>query len=253
MRSRWVVSVVSHGHGASVSRVLSDIHAQLAPVPHRLVLTLNRSEDERFLAALPTGVREHLSVRRNPRPLGFGANHNAALRDAQADHVLVADPDLSLPLPVFGALETALAVPDCGIVAPLARTPDGRAEDNARRLPSPRDVLTRRLRGRDRDRLDHAQGTHDVDWVAGLLMAMRADTFAALGGFDERYHLYCEDVDLCLRSWRAGLRVQLLADVGVTHPARRDTHRKPRHFIWHLRSLLRLWSSRVYREHRRIA
>jgi N-acetylglucosaminyl-diphospho-decaprenol L-rhamnosyltransferase len=251
-RTRWTISVVSHGHGASVARVICDLHAQLGEIPHRFVLTLNAGEDPAFVEQLPGSARSRLRVIANARPRGFGANHNAALCDAQSDFVLVADPDLTVEQPVFAILEGALSEPRCGIVAPLAQTPEGAAEDNGRALVTPARLLRRRLLGRHRDVPAQREGRSEVDWLAGLFLAMRGETFRILGGFDERYHLYCEDVDICLRARQLGLSVELLCGLSVTHRANRDSLRKPQHFLWHVQSLVRLWRSPVYREARRL-
>lgn len=244
---RWTISIVSHGHGARVTRGMLDIHRQLADVAHRFVLTLNAGEDAAFIDALPNALRSATRVIANPSPKGYGANHNAALRDARSDFVLVADPDLSVSMPVFGALEQALADPACGIVSPQAETPDGKPEDNGRALVTPAGLLRRYLLAQRWRRPSPPADGRGVDWVAGLFMAMRSDTFLRLGGFDEGFHLYCEDVDLCLRARVQGLQVRLLHDLRIGHAANRSTLKRPEHLLWHLQSLLRLWRSDSYR------
>lgn len=244
---QWTISVVSHGHGADVLAGLLDAHEQLHQVEHRFVLTLNAGEDPAFLAQLPDTVRARLSLIRNPHPRGFAANHNAALRDCGSRYVLIADPDLRLSQPIFASLEAALQLADCGIVAPLAQTSTGQAEDNGRDLATPAAILRRRILGRGRDLSPPFTGTRDVAWLAGLFLAMRADTFRRLEGFDEAYFMYCEDVDLCLRARRLGLSVRQLCDLRITHDANRNTLRSVRHFLWHSQSLLRLWRSPAYK------
>lgn len=247
MRALWTASIVSHGHGITVRHALVDIHTQLAAVPHRIVLTLNAGEDAAFVQALPRSLRNVLDIMHNPAPKGFGANHNAALLNADSEFVLVADPDLALPEPVFDTIESALAHPGSGIVAPLAHTPAGHPEDNGRPLPTALRLLRRKLHGRGFEQCRAGLGAVDVDWLAGLFLAMRGETFRRLGGFDERYYLYCEDVDLCLRARAQGLRARLLTDVRIIHAARRDSARRVRHLYWHTASLLRLWRSPEWR------
>ena len=77
-------------------------------------------------------------------------------------------------------------------------------------------------------------------------MAFKSSTFRRLGGFDERYFMYCEDVDLC---WRAQLAGYSLAKAGATvmHRTRRRTLKSWEHLQWHVLSLLRLWGSAPYR------
>src|SRR5690606_10877227 len=97
--------------------------------PHEFILTLNAGEDDAFVSDLPASLRARLQVIRNSAARGFGTNHNAALRNRDADFVLIADPDLAVPEPIFAGLQAALMKPRSGIVAPLAITPAGVPED----------------------------------------------------------------------------------------------------------------------------
>ena len=84
------------------------------------------------------------------------------------------------------------------------------------------------------------------DWVAGMFMVLRSETFRAAGGFDEGYFLYYEDVDLCWRLQRSGLRAALLPTVRAIHDARRSSHRKLRYLLWHGKSMLRFFAKRAW-------
>jgi hypothetical protein len=86
----------------------------------------------------------------------------------------------------------------------------------------------------------------DYDWLAGMCLVMNSEAFGSVGGFDERYFLYCEDTDLCLRLQLAGWRLRHVPNVRVVHDARRASHRALRPFLWHVTSLLRLWTSSPY-------
>lgn len=77
-------------------------------------------------------------------------------------------------------------------------------------------------------------------------MLFRRDAFEAVGGFDERFHLYYEDVDLCARIRLSGKEVILCRSVEVIHDARRESHRNMRYFAWHLVSMLRFFMSRPF-------
>ncbi|MEW6186778.1 MAG: hypothetical protein AB1585_13670, partial [Thermodesulfobacteriota bacterium] len=84
------------------------------------------------------------------------------------------------------------------------------------------------------------------DWVAGIFLLLSSRVFALLNGFDERYFLYFEDVDLCCRIRQAGYRILLDPTVSVVHNARRDSHRKINYLGWHTLSAIRFFSSPVY-------
>ena len=75
--------------------------------------------------------------------------------------------------------------------------------------------------------------------LAGMFMLFRSEVFRRLGGFDERYFLYYEDVDLCLRLRQLGYDVLLEPGAEALHDARRASRSSPRHLLWHARSLAR--------------
>lgn len=246
----WTISVISHGHGQAILGVLSDLHKQLSGRDYRIVVTRNLPEAWDLMQALTKQQAERTQLRANPSPLGFGANHNAALSGARSDHLLMVDPDLRLPDAIFATLDAALADAQNAVVSPRAVTPEGALEDNGRPVLTPLRLLRRYLLGRQRDTRRIATSPH-VDWLAGLCLAMRSSDFHALGGFDTGYFMYAEDIDLCLRAQLNHGDCTLLDSIRVVHPARRATLRSRHHLLWHLRSLIRLWRSPVYREFRR--
>ena len=240
------VSIVSHGQGALVRDLLADLDAHCADTVE-VVLTVNVPESLPFD---PAGFRFPVRVLNNCEAKGFGANHNAAFRTSQADLFCVLNPDIRLRADPFGELAERLRDPAVGVAAPLVRSPAGGIEDSARRVPTPVSILRKALLGRRGP--DYAIGTADLhpDWVAGMFMLLRRETFAAVGGFDERYFLYYEDVDLCLRLAWAGLRVVYCPAVEAIHDARRESHRSLRHLRFHLASMLKFFCSAPFWRHR---
>lgn len=229
------LSVVSHGHGALVADLLADVAARVR-VPVEVLLTLNVPEP------LAPGIRASaLPVRviANERPKGYGANHNAAFAQARGAFFCVMNPDLRLADDPFPPLLAALDDRRNGIAAPLVTDAAGRIEDSARRFPTVRSLGAKLLGGARA--LDYTIGDAPFfpDWVAGMFMLLRADTYGALGGFDERYFLYYEDVDLCRRLRARGERVVVVPPARVVHLARRASHRDLRHLRWHLGSAIR--------------
>jgi Predicted glycosyltransferases len=83
-------------------------------------------------------------------------------------------------------------------------------------------------------------------WVAGMCLLIDSAAFRAVGGFDERYFLYCEDYDLCARFYNSGYKVVLDQGSRIIHDAQRGSHRSKRYLYWHVSSLLRVWSSRAF-------
>lgn len=231
------VSVVSHGQGALVGALLSDLAARVA-TPIEILLTVNIPETLPFD---PARFGVALRVITNARPKGFGANHNAAFRESRGSHFCVLNPDIRLEHDPFPALLKCLNQPGIGVVAPLILDPAGRIEDHVRSFPTPWTILHKALFGGG---LDDAIGAEYPDWIAGMFMLFPRDVFHEIGGFDERYFLYYEDVDLCARLAAGGRRVRVCRAVSAIHAARRESRRSLRYMGWHLSSMLRFFLRR---------
>ena len=210
--------------------------AQLAESPEVAQIILTRNVPE--ATPLPSGFQ--CDVIENAAPKGFGANHNAAFRLCRQPYYCVLNPDIELignPFP--GLLEHATQ--QAGVVlAPLIMAPDGSIEDSARRFPGFVSLARKALGGHDgRYQLVRDEPPREVDWTAGMFLLFSSPDYERLGGFDERYFLYYEDVDVCARAWRSGMKVTVVPSVSVIHDARRDSHRSLRHMRWHLASMWR--------------
>ncbi len=234
---------MSHLQGGLVKALLDDLAACVAPERIEVILTVNVDENLPFAA---TDFRFPLQIIHNAIPKGFGANHNAAARTASGDYFCVMNPDIRLAADPFPALISGLSDISVGVASPLVVGPEGQIEDSARRFPTPFSLAYKVFRGSHGS--DYVIGQKPIypDWIAGMFMLWRAEVFRRIGGFDEGFFLYYEDVDICSRLHRAGFRVLLVLAVQVTHYAQRESHRNVRYLRWHLMSMFRflLTSSR---------
>lgn len=240
IRPTTTISIVSHGQGTLVARLLADIERHWDTHDLSVIVTVNVPEtlpfDERRFA-FP------VLVVRNDRPRGFGANHNRAFKLSCADLFCVLNPDIRAPRDPLPALRRQLLRRRrLGLVAPRILGPEGAVEDSARRVLTPGRILRRVLRRRREPDYPLAERRPLCpDWVAGMFMLVRARAFAEVGGFDERYFMYCEDADLCVRLWHSGHGVELVPAGRVVHAARRASHTSIKHLYWHITSLLRFF------------
>jgi N-acetylglucosaminyl-diphospho-decaprenol L-rhamnosyltransferase len=85
-----------------------------------------------------------------------------------------------------------------------------------------------------------------------MFMVFNRAVFDQVGGFNERYFLYYEDVELCARLQLAGLRVVVKPGAQVVHHAQRSSHRNLKYLRWHVGSLLRFLTSSEYRQLKRL-
>jgi len=236
------VSIVSHGHGSLVPALLADLAS--CPEVGRIVLTRNIPEPAYGIAQ-----SDRLVILDNLSPKGFGANHNVAFfQHAKTPYFAVVNPDIRLVGNVFPTLVQGQEEAGVGLTAPAVVSPLGSMEDSARRFPSPGGLLLKAL-GLDDGRLNYdiQDSCRAAPWVAGMFMLFRSADFAAVQGFDERFFLYYEDVDLCARFWRAGCAIRLCPSVQVVHDARRASRRNPQHMVWHAASMVRYFAKHLGR------
>lgn len=234
------VSIVSHAQRDLTSLWLESLLRAPPRSLQQVVYTRNVPE-----APLPAAAQAlpGLHVIDNPFPKGFGANHNAAFACCHSPMFVVLNPDITWDVEPFGAM---LAMfhddPLLGVVGPSVVSPAGYPENSARRLYSPVEVLSQKRRARN-----HAP---NPAWLAGMCLMLRSRAYASVNGFDEGFHLYVEDVDLCSRLRLAGWRLTQCDAAVVVHHARRASHRSWRHAAWHLSGMVRYWTSSVYWRYR---
>ena len=237
------ISVVSHGQIDLIAALMQDIQTHCQAWPVELILTLNIDEKTGFDAA---GYSFPVRVIRNAVPLGFGANHNQAFKAARGNYFCIVNPDIRFDACPLAELLACLEKTGAGVAAPLVVGPSGQIEDSVRRFPTPRKIIAKvfsKIRVADytlQDRLVFA------DWVGGMFMLFDGQVFADLQGFDERFFLYYEDVDLCARLNLSGLPVVACTGCRVIHHAQRSSHGNLKYLRWHLGSMLRFFLSPVY-------
>lgn len=230
------VSVVSHLQAELVRPLLGDLNRYCSASIEKVVLTCNRPE---VLSTAQDDLDLSLELIHNPRPLGFGANHNQAFRHCDTEWFLVINPDVRLHDDVVSAL-LRRAAPRTGLLAPQEISPTGEPIDNLRGLITPWELIQRQVLKRSPAPPSHG------GWVKGMFMLVRAEAYRQVRGFDERFFMYCEDFDLCARLMLGGWTVDHHPDIAVTHTWQRDSHGSTSHLRRHLTSLLQMWASPTY-------
>lgn len=234
------LSVVSHGHHKHVELLLRDLARQTISDRLLVILTLNVPEPEPDLAEFDP---LHLRIIRNAKPTGFGANHNAALRSADSPWVMIVNPDIRINDPglIMRFVEREVTA-GVGLVAPVIYNSEGLREDAVRGNLDPVSLFKRVIIGK-RSVVNASISSGYFTWFAGMFLALPLEVWRAVDGFDERFFLYCEDYDLCVRLDRLGYGLEIYEDLGVVHNAQRASKKSSKYFRWHLTSLIRVWSS----------
>jgi GT2 family glycosyltransferase len=230
--------VVTHGPHPELDRCL----AALAPQVDELVVVANPPAPD---------VSAQLIV--NDRALGFAANANKGIAATSAPFVVVANPDTEPRPDAVGLLvEFADGHQRAGVVGPQLLFPDGRWQPSRRSFPTVGGTIVRRTPLRrilhpETRQVDHYlledRPTEPVrsDWMLAAFLLLRREMLDELGGFDEGYRLYGEDIDLCYRAAKAGWERWYVPQASVDHAHAAVTDRRilTRQTLWHWRSIAR--------------
>jgi GT2 family glycosyltransferase len=240
------VCVVNYNAGTAILDCLRRLAEDGA---NRIVVIDNASEDGSADAVTAEFPDIHLV--RNESNVGFAAAANQGIAETVSPYVLLINPDAEIRPGTLDALRGALDEhPQAGAVGALVLNPDGSVQPTKRAFPSLWHsalhgivgILWSRNPGTRAYTLADASFSEPrtVDWVAGTAVALRRKAFDAVGGFDEGFFFFVEDVDLCRRLWDAGFEVWFEPRAVVEHAWGTSWTQRPLRFLWiHQRSLLR--------------
>jgi GT2 family glycosyltransferase len=193
----------------------------------------------------------------HPRNLGFCAGNNRGVPDEPGRYILFLNADTRVtPCALDRLLGFADTSPDAGIIGPKLLNRDGSLQYSCRRFPNLgagffRNTPLGRLFPKNRfaqDYLmsdwDHAS-VRDVDWVSGAALLIRREALKQIGGFDEGFFMYCEDVDLCYRAHELGWRVVYFPNSVIYHLIGRSSDQVPTRATYYFHTSM----YRFYKKH----
>lgn len=185
--------------------------------------------------------------------LGFGKAHNLAITMATdtSDAHLILNPDISFEPNVLAELCQFLEVnPKVGAVMPQVNYPDGSLQRLCKLLPTPADLILRRFApGRIKEKINQryemfglAQDKPScVPTLSGCFLLIRSNLLHRIGGFDERFFMYLEDVDLVRRIGDISKTVYY-PSVQVIHSYAKGSYRNWKLLGYHLRSAIQYFN-----------
>ncbi len=198
------------------------------PSRHVEILVVDNASEDDSVAMVRQEFPE-VRVIVNERNLGFGAGNNRAIPHTGGRYVMFLNSDTVI---TDGALDTLIAYadgrPDAGVFGPKLLHADGSLQYSCRSFPNLgtgffRNTPLGRLFPRNRFNTDYLLSDwdhstpRDVDWVSGSAFMIRRDILLELGGFDESFFMYCEDVDLCYRVHEMGYKVAYYPEAVIYH------------------------------------
>ena len=226
--SKITFSIVSHGQFKKVNKLIEDIR-NLELNDYQIIVILN-TKDESSEASFSS--IDNLLIIQNREEKTYGLNHNMAFEYSTGNFFVVLNPDLRLGQGLKGFLNSLDDIPsEIGIISAQEYDLNGNKRANSRKFPTIWNLFLRRVIGRDVNIKTEKSGEyHFVDWVAGMF---------SLNGFDSRYQMYCEDIDICKRAKLIGFKVAINDKYSFIHEGGFESRKNIKYFIIHLKSMIK--------------
>lgn len=242
-------SIVSYHHRPAEMRKVIDC-VLASPVSMLYIIDNSLNDSLRELNELSDRIRYIHSVN-----LGYGAGHNIAIRKAievGATYHIVINPDIYFEK---GTLEKLVAYMnthrEVAQVMPKVIYPDGRLQHLCKLLPTPIDLLIRRFipwkqvfKSRNEKyelRFADYNAIMEVPSLSGCFMFLRVSVLKQIGGFDERFFMYAEDLDLCRRIGEVA-RTIYFPEVCVYHEYAKGSYKNKKLLKYHVHSIIKYFN-----------
>jgi hypothetical protein len=185
------------------------------------IIVVNNDEAPLFAAFEKEGIAEDLKIQiiNNPKNVGFGAANNIGTKAAKGEILCFLNPDTEI------ITENILEITNkfnenknIGIIGPRMVEEDGRTQEwIAGKEVTVLSIFLNNL-GYKRDKqIWESKSPIECAWVSGAAMFIRKEIFEKIGGFDENFFMYFEDIDLCKRARLVGYKVIYFPEFVINH------------------------------------
>lgn len=207
------IQIVNYNSRENLKACLHSIEKNFSGGDNLQVIVVNN--DKKKLDALTSSLNPELMEKN--QNVGFGKAHNLGSQKARGEYILFLNPDtLLFPNAVERMLGAFSADEKTGIVGPLHAREEGSPQEECfGKRKTPLSIIGAKFCGGGK--LSLSDSAFESDWVSGGAMMIKKDLFLRLGGFDEKYFMYFEDVDLCLRARKEGWKVLFQPKAKIFH------------------------------------
>ncbi|TMM30109.1 glycosyltransferase family 2 protein [Polaribacter aestuariivivens] len=218
------------------------------PLKKKLFL-IDNNEDKQFENTFNQEDVEYIAIGKN---IGFGAGHNIILDRIKnlSKHHLILNPDVSFEPRVLPNLITKLERHEIvTMIAPKVLFSDGKHQFSCRRYPKVPELIARRFqflepffksfvkKGKYNDK--ELDASFFADYITGCFHLYKTEDFLKLKGFDERYFLYMEDVDICKKIEKIDKQKLYYPKEEITHVLKQGSSKNLKLFLRHTSSAIK--------------
>ena len=210
------VIIINYKTPELTAQCIRSLFNLLSPENREIIVIDNNSNDD-SVTKLQVEFGQKIKILANRKNLGFAGANNQGAALAQGDFLLFLNSDTIVKEDIFSsALKIFNANNKLGILSPNLLRENGQPQKMAYNyFPTFWRLITRK--SKQEMKIPKAARLLKVDWVSGCALIIKRDLFNQLGGWDDNFFLYFEDVDLCKRAKQAGYQVMVDLTANLIH------------------------------------
>ena len=249
MQPQISIITVTMNHLHLLKQMLDSLFYKYPPkVSFELIIVDNCSTDntkEYVIKNFP-----NVNYIENDQVAGFAENNNKGVKFAKGEYILILNPDIIVLENSIDILYEYLSNNnEAGIVAPQLLNLDLSIQHSMRKFITP-GILFARLSTKGKDNSKNKKVTEylisnicinqptEVDWCMGAALLFKKSFYDKLRGFDEKFFLYVEDMDICHRCWKMGKSVVYIPESKMIHAHQRSSRKLNKKTIMHIKSMI---------------
>lgn len=240
------IVVIEYNSLHDIDKCIAAIKQRCTGIEYEIIVSSNscysKERQDEILRAVPD-VRWCF----NKKNGGFGYGMNQGLKIASGDCLVVMNPDVVLRGNIMDLADFLQSHKKVGAIAPQILGHDGTVQDSCRRFVTPWRFFVRQLRRKltgnelvKNEKIDYSR-IQTADWVSGAFIMVKKEVYENVGGFDDGFFMYYEDVDWCTRIWKAGYQVVYYPKVQIEYEGSRSARKNKKYAKIFIQSQMRYW------------
>lgn len=226
------ICIVTHNHEDSIETCVESIIRYINVQNYEIIIVDDNSNDNTLQKINKFKKYKNISFFYNNKSKSLSYNNNFAASKSKGEFILFLNPDIyfTKETDIKALMNLLQSNTDIGSIACLLKSKDGSIQESFRRFQTIGDFLQRGILGRVNEKYHNRILSYikknkpvSVDWLLGAFLMIRRELFFLLNGFDLRYRLYYEDVDLCYRIRKIGKKNILYPNTFVIHEYNRSS------------------------------
>tara|TARA_B100001057_G_C22830936_1_gene943380 strand:- start:275 stop:1036 length:762 start_codon:yes stop_codon:yes gene_type:complete len=229
------ISIVCHNNHIDLRNLLNQLE-NYSEFIYEIIVTYNVPETRIDI----TKLNNNIILIHNSKKKGFGENHNFAFEKSNGKFFCILNPDISINENIFYELKKFCDEKKNSIVSPIILGDKFTKDIFHKNELNLTNLISRYIFKNEKYKIIKKNKNEELtNWLGGMFLFCDSNIYRKLHGFDENFFLYCEDVDLCLRARKEGIKLFILPNLKAVHQGKRSSHKKTRYLLIHLKSLFR--------------